>query len=580
MHTQRIRPDYFDFRAPLAILTAGFIATLVLFAYGLYATADTPAHVRHLPWIQLFLCSLFTAILGYGSFQSIRTQQRIREEVARRTEVMEQSRRQLEQREERYRLAVEASNSGFWVWDVTADDLYWSPKINELLGIPRDHQPAFTEFLSLLHPDDGQAMLDAIDNSLKRNEPYSIEYRIRHASNRYMWLHAKGKTVRDGAGNATKLAGSVDDISDRKKFEEKLADALNFQKLVFDEIPALIYVRDANLNLVECNVFFKDHYPGAGAGYRVTTASSREQLASTSHLEQDRIAIEQGYSRVEESFEWEDGRRLTLDTQRRRFYNERGEIFLLGVATDITEKELLVKKLTESNEELHRFAYICSHDLQEPLRMMHSFSEKLEQHMQLADALDEKAARYLKYIVDGANRAQALIRDILDYSRLDTTLLKPEAVNLNELVDLVRDNLLENPGYDGAEVSHSNLPTVLAHRTQMYQLLVNLITNGLKYQRDNQHPRAWVSAETLSNHWRIAVNDNGIGIDHRHHKKIFEVFKRLHRNEEYSGTGIGLAICKKIVERHGGEIWVESEPGKGSSFFFTVPKFQTGQTLQ
>ncbi len=579
MPTERIRPDYFDFHAPLAILAAGIVATLVLFTYGIHITADLPAPVRHLPWIQLVLCSLFTVALGYGSFQSIRTQQRIRNEVAQKIRQMEENRRRLERREERYRLAVESSNSGFWVWDVPANDLYWSPKLNELLGIPTSHQPTFTEFLSLVHPDDGKAMLDAIDTSLKRNEPYHIEYRVRHAADRYIWLHAKGKTVSDELGNATKLAGSVDDISDRKKFEEKLADALNFQKLVFDEIPALIYVRDANLELVECNVSFKDLYPGSGASYRVTTASSREQLASTSHLEQDRLAIEQGYSRVEESFDRENGRRLVLDTQRRRFYNERGEIFLLGVATDMTEKELLVKKLTDSNEELHRFAYICSHDLQEPLRMMHSFSEKLEQHLQLA-AADEKAARYLKYIVDGANRAQALIRDILDYSRLDTTLLKPESVNLNELVDLVRENLRANPGYEGADVTHSDLPTVLAHRTQMYQLLVNLITNGLKYQRDDCQARTWVNAEDLAGHWKISVSDNGIGIDARHHKKIFEVFKRLHRNEEYSGTGIGLAICKKIVERHGGEIWVESEPGKGSSFFFTIPKIQTGQILQ
>jgi PAS domain S-box-containing protein len=251
-------------------------------------------------------------------------------------------------------------------------------------------------------------------------------------------------------------------------------------------------------------------------------------------------------------------------------------IIYSGIVRDITSRKKMIETLTDSNEELERFAYVCSHDLQEPLRMVRSFTEKLENHFSEAIKGDEKGQRYMNYVMDGAERAQELIRDILSYSSLDRDTKRYENVDLNKLVGLIKETMQVSLK-GGGEIIHDELPDVMGNRTQIYQLLQNLISNGLKYQRPDMSPCVNISSIDLGDCWQITVQDNGIGMEERHLGKIFDVFQRLHRKDEFSGTGIGLAICKKIVERHGGKIWVESKKGEGSTFFFTLLKSTGGE---
>lgn len=244
------------------------------------------------------------------------------------------------------------------------------------------------------------------------------------------------------------------------------------------------------------------------------------------------------------------------------------------IARDISrrkkmEKELkeTLKKLRRSNAELEQFAYVASHDLQEPLRMISSFLQLLKRRYE--DQLDSDAHEFIDFAVDGAVRMQDLITDLLVYSRVTTKGKEFKDVKMEEVLDQVRMNLKLSIEENETVITHDPLPVITADYPQMVQLLQNLIGNAIKY-RSEENPRIHVTAQT-GNHWLFAVEDNGIGMDLKYADRIFMIFKRLHTTDQYEGTGIGLAITKRIVERHGGHIWVESELGAGSTFYFTIP---------
>lgn len=225
--------------------------------------------------------------------------------------------------------------------------------------------------------------------------------------------------------------------------------------------------------------------------------------------------------------------------------------------------------LAETNAELERFAYIASHDLQEPLRMVTGFLQLLKKRYD--SQLDDSAQQYIRFAVDGAERMKKLISDLLEYSRLGSTKEDIAVVDLNiviyDVIALFNDRLTQND----ARVDCGYLPVVKGKKVQLMQLFQNLFSNAIKY-RSEEPLQIKVSCVEKSDCWEITVADNGIGIDSKFYEKIFVIFQRLHSNSEYSGTGIGLAVCKKIAERHGGKMWVESEPGKGSRFSFSIAK--------
>ncbi|MGD9787271.1 MAG: ATP-binding protein [Sulfuricellaceae bacterium] len=242
---------------------------------------------------------------------------------------------------------------------------------------------------------------------------------------------------------------------------------------------------------------------------------------------------------------------------------------------DISERkraeELLAKKideLTRSNAELERFAYVASHDLQEPLRMVASYVQLLAKRYR--GRLDADADDFIHYAVDGATRMQQLINDLLAYSRVGTRGKEFSPTDCNRVVEDALFNLSRAIADSGAEITSDKLPNVMADRGQLVQLFQNLIANGIKFHGEAK-PDIHIGVSLAGGEWRFTVRDNGIGIAPEHRDRLFQIFQRLHSREEYPGTGIGLSICKRIVERHGGRIGVDSEPGKGSTFWFTLP---------
>ena len=239
---------------------------------------------------------------------------------------------------------------------------------------------------------------------------------------------------------------------------------------------------------------------------------------------------------------------------------------------DVTERQRALEALERSNRDLQQFAYVASHDLQEPLRMVSSFVRLLGDRYK--GKMDADADEFIHFAVDGATRMQRLVDDLLAFSRVSSRARPPEITDANAVMREVLANLRPAIAEAKADVQVAELPVLPADASQLAQVLQNLVANAIKF-RGTATPRVQVSARRDGADWHFTVADNGIGIDMAHAGRLFQIFQRLHR-DEYPGTGIGLAVCKKIVERHGGRIWLESEPGKGCTFHFTLPAVATG----
>ena len=251
-------------------------------------------------------------------------------------------------------------------------------------------------------------------------------------------------------------------------------------------------------------------------------------------------------------------------------HDERGA--LIGYAkimSDETARKQLQDSLTESNTALEQFAYVASHDLQEPLRTMRAFAELLLTRYR--GRLDAEADKFLDFIIAGAGRMGSLIQDLLAYARLTTENERPSSIALDEDLEAALTHLEQAITESGASITHDPLPVLAVDRGQMVRLFQNLIGNAVKYRKANQPSRVHISAEQKGAEWMISIRDNGIGFDPQFASTIFTPFKRLHSAQEYPGTGVGLAICRRIVQAQGGRIWAESAPGEGTTFFFTLP---------
>lgn len=283
--------------------------------------------------------------------------------------------------------------------------------------------------------------------------------------------------------------------------------------------------------------------------------------------EKDQIVFETIHKR-------KDGTTYPVEVRLQLSRQEKPAVFV-AVIQDISERRLAertlkkhAEELERSNAELERFAYVASHDLQEPLRMVASYVQLLQRRYQ--GKLDKDADEFIAYAVDGASQMKLLINDLLAYSRVGSNSKSFETMDVETALEKALANLKAAINENDAEITHGPLPTVFADDGQLTLLFQNLIGNAIKFH-SKKTPRIQVSAEQDSKGWVFSIQDNGIGIDPEYVERIFIIFQRLHTREDYPGTGIGLAICKKIVECHGGRIWVESTPGKGTKFYFTLP---------
>jgi len=371
----------------------------------------------------------------------------------------------------------------------------------------------------------------------------------------------------------------VKDITERRKIQKELRDSENFLNTIIENIPDMIFVKDANeLRFIRFNKAGEDllGLPRKELiGKNDFDFFSQEQAEF--FTENDKSVLLSGVLKdiPEEPINTMKKGLRFLHTKKIPIYNALGKAeYLLGISEDITEinnvhAELNQKTedLLRSNTELEQFAYVASHDLQEPLRMITSYLQLLERKYK--EVLDDNAKEYIHFAVDGSVRMKNLINSLLSYSQIGKGKLNFELVDLNAVIKEVQLNLQKNIEDNQAVIHVEILPEILCIRTQMVQLFQNLLTNALKFKSD-QKPEISIRFVKIDNGYEFSVKDNGIGIDPNYAEKIFLIFQRLHGVTEYPGTGIGLAICKKIVERHHGKIWIQSDSTPGADFRFTL----------
>jgi PAS domain S-box-containing protein len=406
----------------------------------------------------------------------------------------------------------------------------------------------------------------------------SFENRYVKKNGKLIWVHLSISAINDKEGKYRNFVTYIQDITERKKAEinlqEKVEGLRRMATVVSDSNDAVI-LHDFDGKILAWNRGAKETY-----GYSEAEALSKNVREIVA--EPDREAaltlikkIKQG--EVVKSFELrrvtKDGRILDVWLTTTLLTDEKGKpVAIATTERDITERkkaeEKLItslKDLERSNKDLEQFAYVASHDLQEPLRMVASYTQLLEKRYK--DKLDSDALEFINYAVDGANRMQGLINDLLSFSRVGT---RGKLIDSHTALGQARVNLSMTIEENNAIVTNDDLPEVMADETQLIQLFQNLIGNAIKFHKPGESPRIHISAQRKNEDWVFSVRDNGIGIDPQYFDRIFVIFQRLNTREEYKGTGIGLAICKKIVERLGGKIWIESQPGQGATFYFTL----------
>lgn len=391
-----------------------------------------------------------------------------------------------------------------------------------------------------------------------------------------------------------KTAALNTELGERKRAEKSLRDSEALYHSLVDTLPISILRKDLQGRVTYGNRGYCDMMgrPLKELLGRTDFDLFPREMADKFTRDDDKvITTGQMFEDVEEN-RLPDGRRLFVHVLKAPVRNAKNEIVGTQVIFwDVTQRKLAEEALAQanvdlarSNRELEQFAYVASHDLQEPLRMVTSYTQLIAKRY--ADKLDSSAREFMDFSVGGALRMQRLIQDLLTYSRVGTRGKAPEPVDAGHALDEALANLKLALEELDAEVTRDPLPKVMADGTQLTQLFQNLVGNALKF-RGAAKPRIHVGARRQSaapsathegkvpaaprEEWHFSVRDNGIGIDPQYFERIFVIFQRLHTHEQYPGTGIGLAICKKIIERHGGRIWVESEPGKGTAFHFTLP---------
>ena len=367
-------------------------------------------------------------------------------------------------------------------------------------------------------------------------------------------------------------------ITDQVERERALEESKNQLEALIDVLPVAVFVAEADGEIVDWNEAAVDLW----GGEIVEADNVTEYAEYTGWWADSGEAVEPAEWPLSRALEGEeitepdvieierfDGERRTVLMHGMPVRDADGEVTRAVVThTDITERREYQQKLEESNERLEQFAYAASHDLQEPLRMVSSYLQLVEDRY--GEKLDEDGQEFIDFAVDGANRMRAMIEGLLDYSRIDTRGDPFEPVELEDVFDDVRADLRMRLAETDAELTVERLPEVVGDRSQLYQLFQNLLVNAIEYSGDDP-PKIHVSAERRGSAWAISVADEGIGIDPDQTDRVFEIFQSLHPSEHGDGTGIGLALADRIVERHGGDIWAESEPGEGTTFTFTLP---------
>ena len=477
--------------------------------------------------------------------------------------------------------AVESASDAIAITDANGRSTYHNPAFIELFGFSTAAL-AKVGGPQILYQD-AEIAHEVFDTIIQQGS-WQGEVEMLNVQGLTRQIFLRTNSIKDTSGEIVAFLGVYRDITDRKQAMDALAESEERFRTLADTAPVLIWLADANGRYT----FFNQTW------LQFTGRSSEEELGlgwmSQIHPEDFQSCVQQYLLAVETSVPFRLLYRLRrVDGEYRWLLNTGvpsktpcGTVAgYIGSCIDISDRKQLeeqlkkrAKQLEQSNTELEQFAYVASHDLQEPLRTTASYTQLLAKRYQ--GKLDAKADKYINYVVDGVHRMQTLIEDLLKYSRVSTRGQEFQRVNCQEIFERAISNFKIAIRKADATVSLDptceSLPPVMGDETQLLQLFQNLISNAIKYRRTYVKPIVQVAAQRQDDGWLFSVQDNGIGIEEQHRDRIFLIFQRLHTREEYSGTGIGLAVCHKIVERHQGRIWVESQLGQGSTFYFTIPE--------
>ncbi|HEU4350804.1 MAG TPA: PAS domain S-box protein [Burkholderiales bacterium] len=485
----------------------------------------------------------------------------------------------LKESEARFRRTFELAGSGMAHIGMDRRFIRVNRRLCEILGYSEEELLGLTG-RQISHPDD----LDVINEQRPRLyageiDAVRVEKRYLRKDGSVVWVHFSMTVERDDAGAPLYEIAVFEDITAQLDAQLRLRDSEARYRQTFElAASGICHVKDGRFVRVNKRLCEILGYPEHNLlGRHVKDISHPEDRDVT---DADRARIRNGEiesARFEKRYLRADGTvvwcRIAIALVRDVFGMPTYEV---AVFDDITERKKAEAALQEAHEELKRsnaeleqFAYVASHDLQEPLRMVASYTQLLARRYD--ERLDSDAREFMAYVVDGASRMKQLIEDLLAYSRVGTKGIAFANVSAEAALRRALFNLRGGIEEAGAVVTHDPMPALPADEVQLGQLFQNLIGNALKFRSEGA-PRIHIVVTESAPEFTFEVRDNGIGIEPQYFERIFMVFQRLHNKGEYPGTGIGLAICKKVVERHGGRIWVESRPGEGSSFFFTLPK--------
>ncbi len=508
------------------------------------------------------------------------------------------------------RSAEEAFRYGAWEWFPDSDRVIWSKGIYDIFEkSPLDNQFSIEQYMEMIHPDDMDLFNKTINEACNTATPFSVEYRIVSSHNQVFYLREQGKPIKNDKGEIVKFIGTIRDTSDYwetlnnlNKFEATLQEAekqmhlgtwewdiaqgkVKWSEGFWDilEYPA----DERNYGWMPVEMYFK-HVPVVDETY---STEKMELIESTNGP----VSIDP----IEVTLQTYTGKTVYAVTHTRIMEWKDGKPSMaVGSTADVTQMkhiqknlEAKVAELAKAYEEVEQFSYVASHDLQEPLRKISAFGERLKE--KCGATVEQDCGMYIDRIIDGANRMRLLIENLLSLSRTKRNADYLKKTDLNEVMNEVILDLEEMMSAKSADINYPELPVIDAIPTQMHQLFLNLLNNSLKFTQSDVDPLIELSYSYLNEKQKnelnldsqqdyiyIQLRDNGIGFDPMYAESIFSPFKRLHGRSEYEGTGIGLAICKKVAQNHGGTIWAESNPGSGSTFHIVLAERQTEATSQ
>ncbi len=497
---------------------------------------------------------------------------------------------ELRKSERKLKIAMDMAKLVSWEYDVSSNLYTFDDQFYRLYGTTTDQEGGSKmspeEYArKFIPPEESSGVKEEIDKALKTDDPNffrDVEHSIVRADGKKRFIIVRYGIIKDNEGKTIKIYGENQDITELKKAEKELRESEQKYRTLFNSSPDYTILISIDGNLLDVNYAAQE-----------ITGLSKEKLIGKNFTELKLLLDEEMQLHTEKVSQVLEGK--SLRSYESRFIDKNGkvryvetylkalkkdnEIFAFNViAHDITERKKAEEKLKEiieelerSNYELQQFAYITSHDLQEPLRTIASFTQLLERRYR--GQLDSDADEFIEFIVDAAIRMKEMIQGLLEYSRVGTKKVEFKEVDMDIELEQALSNLHALINNNRAEITHDPLPKVLADPDQIVRIFQNLIGNAIKFRKPDENPKIHISCQINkeNNEYVFEVSDNGIGIEKEYKDKIFEVFKRLHAMGKYEGTGIGLSVVKRIIEQYNGRIWVESELGKGSTFYFTLP---------